>query len=191
MTQICRKITLREATNTADMVTIQAGVWCDRILTCGSVRRGIREVGDIDFVVMVDRLNWNRLCANMLMYSGVSKVLGGDKVFRIIYPCVSGQVQVDFYRATEKNWGAMVVCRTGSAEFNVWLAKRALKAGLRFQPSIGVTRKGEAIAGEDEEGVFEALGLPFIEPKFREVVDGIPVWGVLNESIRSEKRCQK
>ena len=46
----------------------------------------------------------------------------------------------------------------------------AISKGMRIKYSEGL------IAGETEQGVFEALGLPCPLPSEREIVDGKPVW---------------
>jgi len=51
-----------------------------------------------------------------------------------------------------------------------------LKGGYT-PPFIGsLIKEGMAIAGETEQGVFEALGLPYPLPFQREIVDSKPVW---------------
>jgi DNA polymerase/3'-5' exonuclease PolX len=52
----------------------------------------------------------------------------------------------------------------------------ALSKGRRLKYSEGLIKEGTAIAGEDEKGVFDALGLPCPLPTEREIVDNKPVW---------------
>jgi DNA polymerase/3'-5' exonuclease PolX len=47
---------------------------------------------------------------------------------------------------------------------------------MRIKYSEGLIKDGSAIAGETEQGVFEALGLPYPLPSEREIVEGKPVW---------------
>jgi DNA polymerase/3'-5' exonuclease PolX len=47
---------------------------------------------------------------------------------------------------------------------------------MRLKYSEGLLKGDAVVAGETEEGVFEALGLPCPEPQEREVVDGKPLW---------------
>jgi len=58
----------------------------------------------------------------------------------------------------------------------VWLAGCAISKGMRIKYSEGLIKDNSAIAGEDEKGVFEVLGLKYPLPSEREIVDGKPVW---------------
>ena len=69
-----------------------------------------------------------------------------------------------------------MLVRTGSAEHNVWLAGYAISKGMRIRYSEGLIKEGVAVAGETEQGVFEALGLPYPLPSEREITDKKPVW---------------
>ena len=91
-------------------------------------------------------------------------------------PCQNGLFQVDFYRAKPQTFGILLLVRTGSAEHNVWLASCAISKGMRIKYSEGLIKDNSVIAGENEKGVFEALGLPCPLPSEREVVDDKPVW---------------
>ena len=83
---------------------------------------------------------------------------------------------MDFYRAKPSDFGIHFLVRTGSAEHNVWLAGYAISKGMRIKYSEGLIKEGSVIAGENEKGVFEALGLLHPLPSDREIVDNKPVW---------------
>jgi len=83
---------------------------------------------------------------------------------------------VDFYRAKPSTFGIHLLVRTGSADHNMWLAGYAISKGMRIKYSEGLIKDNSVIAGETEQGVFEALGLPYPLPSEREIVEGKPVW---------------
>jgi len=56
------------------------------------------------------------------------------------------------------------------------LAGYAISKGMRLKYSEGLIKEGTPIAGEDENGVFTALGLPVPLSIEREIVDGKPFW---------------
>ncbi len=58
----------------------------------------------------------------------------------------------------------------------MWLAGYAHSRDMRLQYSQGLIRDGKAVAGEDEKGVFDVLGLPYPEPEKREIIDAKPIW---------------
>ena len=91
-------------------------------------------------------------------------------------PCQNGLFQVDFYRAKPATFGIHLLIRTGSALHNCWLAAYAITKGMRLKYSEGLIKDGASIAGEDEKGVFAALGLPCPLPNQREIADNKPVW---------------
>jgi len=84
--------------------------------------------------------------------------------------------QVDFYRAKPSTFGIHLLIRTGSADHNMWLAGYAISKGMRLKYSEGLLKEGVPIAGEDEKGVFAALGLICPMPSQREIVEGKPFW---------------
>jgi DNA polymerase (family 10) len=174
------KLDLKTAENIAGMVISLVDAWCKKIDVVGSIRRKRPEIHDIDFVVLTyeDEHNehWKGLKDTMMSFAGAKVVLNGDEVFRSLLPLEGKWVQVDFYRAKPETYGVHKLIRTGSAEHNVYLAKLAIKKGMRLQYSKGLMRNGEVIAGKNESDVLHGLGLPWIPPELREVVGGKPAW---------------
>jgi DNA polymerase/3'-5' exonuclease PolX len=58
----------------------------------------------------------------------------------------------------------------------MWLAGYALSKGYKLKYSTGLMKDEIAVAGETEESVFSALGIPCSEPQQREVINGNPIW---------------
>lgn len=58
----------------------------------------------------------------------------------------------------------------------MWLAAYAISKEMRLKYSEGLTREDSVIAGDDEKGMFAALGLPYPLPTEREIVDNKPAW---------------
>jgi len=146
---------------------------CDRLKIVGSIRRKKSQVGDCDFVVLATDSNWNKVLPALRK----SKVIcQGPGLIKLNYPVEGGFFQVDFYRATPQTFGIQELIRTGSADHNMWLAGYAQSKGFRLKYSLGLIKDSAALAGETEESVFSALGLPYPEPEQREVVNGKPTW---------------
>lgn len=144
----------------------------------GSIRRQKAVCKDIDFVGMGTVKDLQNAVVNVVGLLDGKVKAQGDQIARILIPYKVRDVyaQLDIYRATEENYGVQKLIRTGSAEHNIWLAKRAIRQGKRLLYSKGVIEKGKVIASAQEKDVFEALGLDYILPPEREVVNGIPVW---------------
>jgi DNA polymerase (family X) len=75
--------------------------------------------------------------------------------------------RVDLHTAAPKAAGAALVCLTGSRAHVSRLQSLAADRGLRLGES-GLLRDGKPLKGTSEEAIYEALGLPFIEPELRE-----------------------
>jgi DNA polymerase (family 10) len=82
---------------------------------------------------------------------------------------MANNLQVDLRAVEPESFGAAAQYFTGSKAHNIALRNLALKHGLTVN-EYGVFREatGEKVAGETEEGVYEALGLVWIPPELRE-----------------------
>lgn len=152
---------------------------CDRIEVVGSIRRKKPKVHDVDFVVLTPSDSEWRKIVDVLKGAKATINCSGNAVIKALYPYEKNYVKVDFYHAKQSTFGIHKLIRTGSAEHNMWLASYAISKGLRLKYGQGLLRDGSVVAGESEEGVFMALGLPCPKPHEREVVDGKPVWLLL------------
>ena len=138
----------------------------DQITSAGSLRRGKETIGDLDLLVTgpkaVDALD------RFVEYRGVIEVLvhGDTKASAIV-----GRegLQVDVRAVEAPSRGAAMQYFTGSKEHNVAIRDRAVRMGLRLNEYALVrSSDGKKIAGGDEEGIYEKLGLPWIPPELRE-----------------------
>lgn len=176
------KLNLAQAESIAGLVVTLVDAWLKKIEIVGSIRRKKAEIHDIDFVVQTYEdehgEHWKGLKESMITIAGVKVILNGDVIFRVLLPLEGGEwVQVDFYRAKPETYGILKLVRTGSFEHNIWLAKLAIKQGLRLQYSRGVVEGNVVTAGSDETECFHALNLEFIPPELREIgSDGKPIW---------------
>ncbi len=182
---------LEEAKLLADKVVAALTPLCERIEIAGSIRRQKAEVGDVDLVVIpkavvgflgplgvpvdfpVDSV-WNLLVPKELKKAGLKVESAGPQLVRAVFP---NAFQVDLYRAEMETWGVILLVRTGSREHNIKLCSLARSKGLMLSASDGVTKTAtsggmtttKVIASRSEEEIFKALGLEFVEPRYREV----------------------
>ena len=70
-------------------------------------------------------------------------------------------------RGPEESYGAALVYFTGSKAHNIAIRRIAQNKGLKLN-EYGVFQDDKRIAGETEESVYNALGLPWIPPELRE-----------------------
>ena len=148
--------------------------YCVKAEIAGSIRRCKDTVNDIDIVVEPKPQCWIKLIKEIRREFDAITEKQGQKLATLYVPFASkqgrGHVQVDLYRASKNTWGILLLIRTGSAEYNIYLAKLAIRKGYRLAYSKGLlNEKGEVIASKTERDVFQALELDYISPQDREV----------------------
>ena len=145
---------------------LAAGQGIDRVTPAGSLRRGKETVGDVDLLVTgpqaADALD------RFVKHPRVTEVLskGANKASAK----VGGEgLQVDVRALPAESFGAALQYFTGSKEHNIALRTRCVKMGLKLNEyGLVRTEDEKKVAGETEEGVYEALGLAWIPPELRE-----------------------
>ena len=134
-----------------------------QVTIAGSFRRMRETVGDIDILAtaMPDSPVMQRFTA----YDEVAEVLSaGAKRASVMLKC---GLQVDLRVVAEESYGAALQYFTGSKAHNIAIRRIAQKHGLKVN-EYGVYRGEARIAGENEESVYRAVGLPYIPPELRE-----------------------
>jgi DNA polymerase (family 10) len=174
--KVCDKVPLAEAKAIAEKIQSCVSPWLKPVAVVGSVRRGKPFCKDIDIVGVATPEDFEKAIACIRKAFRTEFKVKGNRVTKLYVETELGKVQVDLYCAKPSTFGIHKLIRTGSAEHNMWLASYAISKGMRLKYSEGLLKDDVAVAGETEEDVFEALGLPCPEPKQREVVEGKPVW---------------
>jgi DNA polymerase (family X) len=134
------------------------------ISTVGSLRRGCETCGDLDILAAGVPLDL------MHTFTGsplVQRVLAhGDTKSSVL---LWGGFQADLRIVPRESLGAALQYFTGSKAHNIVLRDRAISRGLKLN-EYGLFTVGDntRVAGDDEEGIYEALGLAFVPPELRE-----------------------
>ena len=149
---------LEKAKVIADTVVKALEPYCERIVVAGSIRRQKPVVNDID-IVLIPRDRWGLDTA--LVKMGKYK-MSGMKITRVEMDSIA----LDVYFASEETWATLLLIRTGSVESNMRLATLAKKRGwhLKANGEGLLNERGERIAGDSEESIYQALDLPWQEP---------------------------
>ena len=129
----------------------------------GSYRRRKETVGDLDIVATGDA--GKKIIDRFTDYDEIDRVASSGST-RSTVTLRSG-LQVDLRVVPEASWGAAMHYFTGSRSHNIALRRRAQARGLKFN-EYGLFDGRKRIAGATEEEVYEALGLPWIDPVLRE-----------------------
>jgi DNA polymerase (family 10) len=132
---------------------------------CGSLRRFLETIGDVDIVVASD--DPARVMDAFVAMSFVDHVLvrGENKTSVVTHR----GTQVDLRVVTQAQLGAARLYFTGSKGHNIKLRQRALARGWTLNEyALSEIEGGRIVASETEEQIYDALGLPFIPPVLRE-----------------------
>ena len=97
----------------------------------------------------------------------IERVLGkGETKSSVV---IRGGYQADLRLVAPQSRGAAMQYFTGSKPHNIALRDRALQRGLKLN-EYGIYRLSDdaVLAGEDEAGIYETLGLAWVPPELRE-----------------------
>ena len=134
-----------------------------RVEVAGSYRRCRETVGDLDILVIADADS--DVMARFVAYDEVAEVLSHGPTRASVV--LKGGLQVDLRVVEAAAYGAALCYFTGSKAHNIALRRMAQEQGLKLN-EYGVFRGRQRVAGDSEESVYGALGLPWIAPELRE-----------------------
>ncbi len=135
-----------------------------RVEIAGSLRRKLETIGDIDLLVASSSpepvMKWFAAQGSSVLAQGETKAS-----IRL-----ESGMQADLRIVPESQFGFALCYFTGSKEHNIKIRQRSLKQGWSLseyglEPVEGTGKRFEA---KNEEAVYKALGLPYIEPELRE-----------------------
>ncbi|WP_254764332.1 DNA polymerase/3'-5' exonuclease PolX [Natrinema marinum] len=146
----------------------------ERCEVAGSIRRWRETIGDVD-VLASTTANEAVIEAFVDWDSVDDEIESGPEKASVRV----GELRVDLRVVVPDEFGSALQYFTGSKDHNVALRNYAIDRGMKLNeygafdsseiddPDAG-QRVGERVAGETEEGMYEALGLPWIPPELRE-----------------------
>ncbi len=134
-----------------------------KISPAGSLRRWKETIGDID--ILVTGKDHKKIVETFTQYPKAEQVLSAGETKSSII--VEGGVQVDIRIVDRKSYGAALQYFTGSKAHNVKLRGIAVSKKWKLN-EYGLFKGDKAIAGENEEDIYKALGLQWIPPELRE-----------------------
>jgi DNA polymerase (family 10) len=132
---------------------------------CGSLRRFLETIGDVDIVVAASEPG--PVMEALVSMGVVERVLvrGESKTSLVTHR----GTQVDLRVVAPHQLGAALLYFTGSKGHNIKLRQRALARGLTLNEyALSEVDGGRVVASETEEQIYEALGLPWIPAVLRE-----------------------
>lgn len=134
------------------------------VVVAGSYRRGRETVGDLDILV-TSAAPGETIMDHFTTYDEVTEVVSrGTTRATVILRC---GLQVDLRVVEAGSFGAALHYFTGSKAHNIQIRRLGQHAGLKIN-EYGIFEGERQIAGQTEESVFKAVGLPWIPPELRE-----------------------
>ncbi len=136
-----------------------------KIEFAGSARRRKETVGDLDVLVASDK--HEEVVERFISMPPVIRVLAQGSTKSTVV--LERNLQVDIRVMDPGDYGAALQYFTGSKEHNVKLRTLAVKAGYKLN-EYGLYERDtdRRVAGEDEEGIYRALGMDLMPPELRE-----------------------
>lgn len=135
-----------------------------KIKFCGSYRRNLPVLGDLDVVVTPS--GDESLLISSIKSLAKEVLANGSKVVRIL---LDNDLQVDFYVCSDRLFGSFCLFLTGSASFNIKCRSLAKRFGWRLS-QYGLLDENGTEVSVDEIGILECLGLnEFADPVTRSI----------------------
>ncbi len=135
----------------------------EKVEVAGSFRRKKETVGDLDILVTAGEPS--RVIEHFVRFQGVRNIISQGPTRSTII--LRSDLQVDLRAVESESSGSALHYFTGSKAHNIAIRSLAQKAGLKIN-EYGVFRGSQRIAGAEENDIFKAVGLSFIEPELRE-----------------------
>jgi DNA polymerase (family 10) len=137
----------------------------ERLEVAGSLRRMRETVKDVD--ILVTSTEPARVIGTLTSLPSVTEVIArGDTRVSVRH---QDGLQVDLRVVEPTAFGAALQYFTGSKDHNVRVRELAKRRGLTISEyGVFEEKSGTRVAGETEDEVYAAVGLPWIPPELRE-----------------------
>lgn len=137
----------------------------EKIEVAGSLRRWLETIGDID--ILVASTNSTPIMQAFVQLPSVQQVLAhGDTKSSVL---LKEGIQADIRVVDFQSFGAALQYFTGSKAHNIALRRLAQQHGWKLSEyGLFDTKTNQKIAGQNEDEIYNRLGLPWIPPELRE-----------------------
>jgi DNA polymerase/3'-5' exonuclease PolX len=157
------RIPLHEAQLLADQLRrAMIDLGFKRVQACGSVRRLVATVGDIDLVADGDLSLLREAADPILVLHGLLPwkfMDGGMAKCTLDY----WGKQVNVLRSDSEHWGAAILYFTGPSDYNIQCRALAKRKGMLLNEK-GLFKEGVCLASETEGDICRALGKTLRDP---------------------------
>jgi DNA polymerase (family 10) len=136
----------------------------ERLEFAGSLRRGRETIGDLDLLAV--SADPARAADAFVELPDVAEILAHGEAKSSVR--LGNGMQVDLRIVPAESFGAALQYFTGSKAHNIALRKLAVAKGWKLNEYGLYDAADRSLAGEDEDGVYRALGLAPTPPELRE-----------------------
>jgi DNA polymerase (family 10) len=143
--------------------TLREKTGSKKIEWAGSLRRMRETIGDID--ILATGPDHEKIIQTFTHLPEVKEVLASGETKASVI--VEGGLQIDLRVVEEGSYGAALQYFTGSKGHNIHLRGIAKARGIKIN-EYGVFKGEKKIGGKEENDVYKALGMVWIEPELRE-----------------------
>ncbi len=133
-----------------------------KINPAGSIRRMKETIGDVDILVVSSKPAM--VMDFFVKMPGVVKVWAQGSTKSSVR--LKNGLDCDLRIVKKQSFGAALQYFTGSKDHNILVRRLAKKKGLKLN-EYGVFKGKRQVAGKNEKEVYQAIGLPYIEPELR------------------------
>ncbi|MBD3321920.1 MAG: DNA polymerase/3'-5' exonuclease PolX, partial [Chitinivibrionales bacterium] len=133
------------------------------VIIAGSFRRHRETVHDLDILATCSK--GSNIMDHFVFFDEVGKVVSKGEIRSTVI--LRSGLQVDLRIVPQVSYGAALQYFTGSKEHNIGIRKMGVKRNLTIN-EYGIFRRKKRIGGRTEGEVYDAVGLPWIEPELRE-----------------------
>jgi DNA polymerase (family 10) len=157
------RLDLAEAVASSLLKYLRESADVKKVEIAGSTRRRQETVGDLDILISSSRPGM--VVQRFVKFEEVAQILA-QGITRASVVLRQG-MQVDLRVVSNVSFGAALHYFTGSKAHSIAVRTLAQKQGLKMN-EYGVFSDTRRIAAATEVAVFQAVGLPYIEPELRE-----------------------
>jgi len=150
------------------------------IVCCGSVRRMLGTVNDVDVVIVDDNAHDKDFVLATIRLLGLPDDLALTKAKRprkqinllanpnggVFMPGQGEGLQVDLYFCKPESKGAFMLFLTGSQQYNIWHRSIAKSRGYKLT-QYGLWKGRGQLDASTEEAICEEIGIKFLPPRYR------------------------
>lgn len=167
---------LEQAKEIAERYVETLSPCCERIEIAGSIRRERPDVKDIEIVAIPKIINTKtdlfhqeptRHQGFVHVVDSLEKIKGDAATGKYTQRKLPEGINLDLFMATKDNWGAILLIRTGDANFSKYFVSQALRKNGYKQEGGYVKRDGITVPVREEIDMFKLADMDFIQPPKR------------------------